>query len=169
MFKPEPRFFSSPGIIGIYAAGAKILVGILNASCWLVHSAAPSCPTCFWPARSFTEEAASHHEIGTSEYPGIMLSHTWVTGQGYCFILLLRGPIRKRWVLQCTQTLQDRGSCGLWVWCRADQLHVAHRITEERGQMSASMKQRVIPAMVGPHTQPVVWGGCWELQRAADK
>lgn len=91
MLKPEPRFLSSPGIIGVYTAGAKMLVGILNASCWLVHSAAPSCPTCFWPARSFAEEAKSHDEIGTWEYTGIMLSHTWVTEQGW----LHRGPIKK--------------------------------------------------------------------------
>lgn len=125
VLKPEPRFLSSPGIIGIYAGGAKILVGILNASWWLVHSAAPSCPMCFW---SFAEGATSHDEIGTSEYTGIMLSHTWVTGQVYCFVLLLRGPIKK---LRESCRAPDTTGQVVWVWSWADQLHLAHRITEE--------------------------------------
>lgn len=129
MFKPEPRFFSSPGIIGIYAAGAKILVGILNAPCWMVHYAASSCVACFCSARSFAEEAPFHGEIGTPEYTGIMLSHIWVTGQGYCFILLLRGPIRK--LCEPCSALRHYRTGGLWAWCQADQLHQAHRITEE--------------------------------------
>lgn len=66
-------------------------------------------------------------------------------------------------VPQCTQTLHRMG--WRWVWCWADQLHLAHRTAEkERGDISASMKQRVTAAMGDPHTKTVVWGGCWELR-----
>lgn len=137
MLKPEPRLLSSPGIIGIYTAGTKILVGILNASCWLVHSAAPS-----------------HPMLLTCQILCQILSPNQVTWQGYCFIMPLRGA-----------TWKLHESCGAprhyrtgspWVWCQADQLHLAHRITEEeRRDISASMKQRVTPAVVDPHTKPV--------------
>lgn len=123
----------------------------------------PHLVQCFWPARFFVEEATSHDKIGMSEYTWIMPSHSRATWQGYCFILPLRGPTWKG-CESCGAPKHDRTG-SLWVWCRADQLHLAHRITEEeRGDISASMKQRVTPAVVDPHAKPVVWGGCWELR-----
>lgn len=169
MLKPEPVLSPDAGIIGIYAAAAKPLASTPNAACWLVSSAAPSRPLCFWATRFLAEGATSRDKIGTSEHARITLGHTPVTGQGYRFSLPFWGPIKDTVCVGSFPHTEHRASPARlgslyspgsqWDWCRADPLHLAHRATGgEREDVTARVSGMDVPATVDPGTKPVFWG-----------